>query len=343
MKLSGRDARRLFDKPDAAMPAALVYGADPMRVAAARNRLVERLVGPGADAEMRLVRMPGAELRRDPAMLSDALRAQGFFPGPRAVVVEDATDSVTRTIEAALSDWQPGDATLVVSAGALPARSSLRKFFESHPKAAAAPVYDDAPGRDEIEAMLAEAGAPTLDAEAMRDLLTLAAAVSPGDLRQTIEKLALYKHGDTTPATAEDLAAVVPATIEAGVDELVHVVAEGRQAEVAPLLRKLWAQGIQPVQVCIAAERHFGALHRAAGDPSGPERGIAAVRPPVFGPRRSRMVRQASHWRVERLEAALRLLTETDLTLRSGRPLPQTALVERAMIRLAIMARGRQG
>ncbi|RMH46760.1 MAG: DNA polymerase III subunit delta [Alphaproteobacteria bacterium] len=341
MKLSGRDARRLFEKPDAAMPAVLVYGADPMRVAAARNRLVERLVGPHADAEMRLARIPAADLRRDPAALQDALRAQGFFPGARAVVVEDATDALTRTVDAALSDWRPGDATLIVSAGALPARSSLRKLFEAHPKAAAAPVYDDPPGRDEVEAMLAEVGAPPLNAEAMRDLLALAAAVSPGDLRQTIEKLALYKLGGGSPATAEDLAAVVPSTTETGIDELVHAVAEGRQAEVAPLLRKLWAQGIQPVQVCIAAERHFAALHRAASDPSGPERGIAAVRPPVFGPRRNRMVRQAGRWRPERLETALRLLTETDLTLRSGRPLPMTAMVERAMIRLAIMARGR--
>ena len=43
------------------------------------------------------------------------------------------------------------------------------------------------------------------------------------------------------------------------------------------------------------------------------------------------------------LEAALSLLVETDLTLRSAQSAPQMALMERALIRLAMMpSRGRR-
>jgi len=50
------------------------------------------------------------------------------------------------------------------------------------------------------------------------------------------------------------------------------------------------------------------------------------------------MQRQAQAWGAARLEAAVTLLTDTDLALRSaGRTAPAMALVERALIRLAMM------
>jgi DNA polymerase-3 subunit delta len=62
------------------------------------------------------------------------------------------------------------------------------------------------------------------------------------------------------------------------------------------------------------------------------------MRPPVIGPRRDRMLRQAQRWGAPDLEAAVQLLTETDLHLRSAaQTAPQMALVERALIRLAMM------
>ncbi|TMV69458.1 DNA polymerase III subunit delta, partial [Thioclava sp. BHET1] len=71
----------------------------------------------------------------------------------------------------------------------------------------------------------------------------------------------------------------------------------------------------------------------------GPAAGLARVRPPVFGPRRDRMQRQAQTWGMRRLEQALSMLLETDLALRSSRPAPQMALVERMLIRLAMLAK----
>jgi glycerol-3-phosphate dehydrogenase len=39
----------------------------------------------------------------------------------------------------------------------------------------------------------------------MADLTALAGALDPGDFRQTVEKLALYKHGDAAPVTPADV------------------------------------------------------------------------------------------------------------------------------------------
>ncbi|SEO86159.1 DNA polymerase III, delta subunit [Salinihabitans flavidus] len=336
MKLSPRDAPRYFARPDPDRTGLLIYGGDAMRVALRRQEVIRALIGETGEEEMRLTRLPGGDLRKDPAALHDAIKAAGFFPGPRAAFVEDANDTAAPAIAAALDDWAPGDAQVIVTAGALKATSKLRKLFESHPNAYAAGIYDDPPSREEIEAELKRSGLTDLDRDAMTDLTALSRSIDPGDFRQTLQKLALYKIGDDTPVTSEDIAACAPLSTEAALDDVLHIVAEGRPGDLGPVLRRLQAQGVQPVGLCIGATRHFRALYTAASDPGGAAQGIARMRPPIFGPRRDRMLRQAQNWGAPRLEQALTLLTDTDLTLRSaGQTAPAMALVERALLRLA--------
>ena len=339
MKLSPRDAPGYFAKPDPTRTGLLIYGADAMRIALRRQEVISALIGPDGEDEMRLARIPAGDLRKDPAMLLDAIKAQGFFPGPRVVFVEDATDTMAPTITDALSDWADGDAQVIVTAGALKASSKLRKLFEGHKNAFSTGIYDDPPSRAEIEATLAKAGVREVGHDAMTDLTALSRDLDPGDFRQTMEKLALYKLGDETPVTSDDIAACAPTSTEADLDDVLNIVAEARSGEIGPVMKKLKAQGVQSVGLCIGATRHFRALYTAASDPGGAAQGIARMRPPIFGPRRDRMLRQAQKWGAPRLEQALTLLTDTDLQLRSaGQNAPAMALVERTLIRLAMLA-----
>ncbi len=339
VKLTGAAAARYFARPDPARMGLLIFGADAMRVALRRQEVIAALIGPEGEGEMRLSRIPAGELRKDGALLSDAIRAQGFFPGQRVAFLEDATDTLAPLVADAVADWRPGDAAVVVTAGDLKAKSALRKIFEDHPNAYAIGIYDDPPGRDEIEETLRRAGLAQIGREAMDDLLTLARELDPGDFRQTVEKVALYKHGDPAPLSPEDVAACAPATIEADVDDLLTLVAEGEARRLGPTVRRLEGQGVGAVTVCIAALRHFRALHAAVADPGGPSSGIARMRPPVWGPRRDRMLRQAQAWPLDRLEMALRVLVDTDLTLRSSSRAPAMAVMERALMRLAMLNR----
>ena len=339
MILRGAEASRYFAKPDAARAGLLIFGADPMRVAIARQDVIAALIGKDGEGEMRLTRIAAADLRKDPALLLDALKAQGFFPGPRVALLEDAADAAMPLVEATLKDWRPGDAQLIVTAGGLTGKSTLKKLFETRPDVYCAGLYDDPPSREDIEAALKKAGLTNIDRDAMGDLTTLARSLDPGDFRQTLEKIALYKWGDTTPLTPAEVALMAPATIEAELDDLLNAVADGRSAAIGPLLRRLEGQGTNPVSLCIGALRHFRTLHSASADPGGPASGLARARPPVFGPRRDIMLRQASGWGLRSLEQALALLVETDLTLRSTSRAPTMALMERALIRLAMMRR----
>jgi len=337
MILKGAEAARYCARPDPSRTGLLIFGADAMRVALKRQEAIAALVGPEGEAEMRLSRMSGADLRKDASLLLDAIKAVGFFPGPRVAFVEDATEGLADAISVALSEWKPGDAVIVVTAGSLTGKSALKVLFEKHPSAVSIALYDDPPSREEIEDALKKAGLRDIDREAMNDLNTLARALDPGDFRQTLEKIALYKYGDPTPLTPADVAEMAPATIEAEVDELIDAVAEARSQAIGPLFRRLEGQGVQPVTICIGALRHFRILHAAATDPQGPGVGIQKAR--VNFKQKDAMGRQAGQWGVRALETAVAILLETDLTLRSASKAPGMALIERALIRIAMTRR----
>ncbi len=337
MKLAAARATAYFAKPDPTHSGLLIYGQDAMRVALRRQQVIKALVGEKGEEEMRLTRLSGAELRKDPAAVLDGTRAQGFFPGHRVVFVEEATDVIAPLIETALSEWQAGDASLVVTAGSLNARSKLRKLFEAGQTTVAIGIYDDPPGRDEVEKSLSDAGLKNISSDAMAGLLALSRELDPGDFSQTVEKLSLYKYGDDSPVGVDDLLACAPATTEAGTDDAVNLMAEGDAHDLAMMLKRLSGQGLNPTTLCITANRHFRTLHAAASDSQGADVALSRARPPVFGPRKDRMVRQARRWGAARLEKALAVLMDTDLALRSSQQGPAMALLERAFIRIAML------
>lgn len=328
MKLPPRDATAYFKKPDPNKTGLLIYGSDAMRVALKRQEFLKSLLGPAAEEEMRLTRIQAADLRRDAPLLLDAIKAVGFFPGPRAALVEDANDNVAQILIDALADWQQGDAQIVVTAGDLKKTSKILKAFEAHKNAFATPIYDNPPNRAEIERILAEARLKP-DTDAMGALAELARVLDPGDFRQMVEKITLYKIGDSAALTAADVANCAPSSTEAEVDDILHVVAEARAADIEPVMAKLQAQGVNAVTLVIMATRHFRTLYRIASNPGGQ----------IWGVRdRERATRQARNWGAHKLETALTVLTDTDLTLRSaGQHAPTMALVERAFIRLAML------
>jgi DNA polymerase-3 subunit delta len=137
----------------------------------------------------------------------------------------------------------------------------------------------------------------------------------------------LFKYGDTTLLTPSDVAECAPATIEAGVDDLILAVADGREAEAAHLMRRLEGQGVLPVTLCIFALRHFRSLHSVAVSPENLNK--------IWGKGKDAIARQARDWGVSRLETALKILIETDLTLRSASRAPAMAVMERSLLRLA--------
>ena len=152
-----------------------------------------------------------------------------------------------------------------------------------------------------------------------------------------VEKLALYKLNDENPLTNQDISKCIPISNEAQIDEVLAVVLLGNPSKISQIVNQLRSQGVLPVTLLIAATRHFKILFSIATNPKGPSSGAAALRPPVYGPRKENLINQAQKWGPEKIRDALKNITMTDLQLRSqNQQAPQMALVERLFIRLAM-------
>jgi DNA polymerase-3 subunit delta len=340
VKLGGRDARRMIEAPDPGLSGFLLYGSDSSAVSMRRDRLVAGLLGEAAD-DMSLTKLDAAAVRRDPASLSDALRAVGFFGGRQVVVLLDATDGLTKVVSDALDGVAPEDAVLVASAGSLAARSSLRKLFEGGKTLAALGIYADPPSRREIEETLSSLGAPAPDSGGADDLLALGRALDAGEFQAFLRKLALYMASESGPISSADVAACAPLATEEAVDDLVASVAGGRLDALAAGMARLSGQGVAPSTLSIAVTRHFRQLHALATASGGAEGAIGRVRPPIWGPRRQALLDQTRQWSVRGLEQALGALASLELELRSSSGAPALALLERALLRIALTGRRR--
>jgi DNA polymerase-3 subunit delta len=330
MALTRTDAARWLARPDPSHAAVLIFGHDAQKVRAARSDAEAALAGPQAMDEMRLTRLTGADLRRDPAALLDAVKATGFFPGPRAVTIDDATDGLATLFADTLKDWRDGDARIIVTAGGLTAKSALKAAFDRQPRACVIAFYDDPPTEAEIRADLTRAGL-TPGPDAMADLVALSRVLDTGEWRQTLDKLALYKHGDPAPLTPDDIALMAPAITEAEVDDIILAAADRDRDAVGRLMRRLVGQRVTPVTIAIRATQHFRQLHALSTGASTFLRGSQA--------QRRRTEAQARAWSQPQIETALGLILDCDLALRSGGRAPGHAMVERCLMTVASMRR----
>ena len=337
MKLTSRDLISFYESPPKGVAGVLIYGNDQMRVANKRQKLIHSLLGPKADEEMRLTRISRENLKKAPEQAIDLCKAQGFFPGQRALLIEEANETIADIIINVFDVWKDGDATLIVTAGSLKPTSNLRKLFEQKQNTFSAPVYDNPMTRAEIEKMISDAGLKNVTQDSLNHLYQIALQLEPGDFKQTIEKLALYKLNDETCLTHQNISSCIPISNEAQIEEILAVVLSGNHSNISQIINRLRSQGVLPVTLVIAIARHFKVLFSIATNPKGASAGVAAVKPPVFGPRKEKLINQAQKWGPEKIKGAIKIITETDLQLRSAnQQAPQMALVERLFIRLAM-------
>ena len=331
MKLTNRDVTSFFKSPPKGITGVLIYGNDLMRVSDKRQQFIKSLLGPNAEEEMRLTRISRENLKKAPEQAIDLCKAQGFFPGERALLLEEANETVADTIITAIDAWQDGDATIVVTAGSLKPSSNLRKFFEQKKNIFSVPIYDNPMNKFEVEKIIAESGLQNITQEILNQLVTIASELQPGDFKQSVNKLALYKLNDETPVTYRDVINCTPASNEAAIDEVLNVILAGNEFKVSQILGRLRSQGVLPVTLVIAATRHFKALFSIISNPSGLSVGAAALRPPIYGPQKETLINQAQKWGPVKIKNAIKILTATD------QQAPQMALVERHLIRIAML------
>jgi DNA polymerase-3 subunit delta len=339
MNVTGARVETFLRKPDPKVACVLVFGPDQGLVRERAEALGRTAVADLADP-FRVVELTGAALRADPARLADEAAALSFTGGRRLVRVRDAGDVVAGIFESFLESAD-GGALVVVEAGDLPKRSSLRRVFEAADNAAAIACYpDDERALRAVVAETLKGAGLTITPEAAAVLIERLG----GDRAQTrreLEKLVLYVQGRETVAV-DDVQAAVGDSVAASLEAVVFAAADGDPAALDRALTRAFLEGVSPVAVLRAMARHLERLHLAqafAAAGASPDQAMAKLRPPVIFKVADRFRRQMAAWRPDRLATALDIVITGELDCKTT-GLPAEAVAARALMRLAHAARG---
>ncbi|HPF77698.1 MAG TPA: DNA polymerase III subunit delta, partial [Alphaproteobacteria bacterium] len=263
MKLTWKQIDPFLKNPDAAARVVLIYGPDDglMRE---RSKTIGRHIVPDLDDPFNVVALSADILNDDPARLSDEANAMSMMGGARLIRIESGGDKLTPLIKDYLEN-PSAENLVIIEAGELGTRSSLRSLCEKAKNAAALPCYV------EDERGMANLIRETLSGAGWRidgDALQFFSANIMGDrarARGEIEKLITYM-GDSASnlqkiVTLEDVQASCGEAGTSSLDDLIYAVAGSNAKSALSAYNRLIGEGVPEIVILRTLQNHFRRLH----------------------------------------------------------------------------------
>ncbi|MBU0725690.1 MAG: DNA polymerase III subunit delta [Alphaproteobacteria bacterium] len=341
MKLNDRQLEALFKAPDPAIRAILLFGPDIGKVKDFAEKLGKSIL-PDLNDPFRLADLTGAQLREDPALLSDEAAALSMTGGRRLIRVRDAADGNAEVFAAFLADAK-GDSLVVAEAGNLTPASKLRKLFESARNAGLVACYadDERDLKAFIRTTFQQAGI-----RCNEDALSFLGAHLGADRMQTrmeLEKLVLYA-GPGGTLTLEDARAGIGDSAALRLDDIIFAMAEGDTEGADSALARARSEGMSFQPILRAAQQHLRVL-QVAGELVAAGQSIdAAFKAAGFRGLlwkvSDRLSRQLRNWPSRRLGEAMERLMEAEMLCKTT-GMPADTVTSQTILALALSARAR--
>ncbi len=335
MKLRPQELARHLAKLDPTIRAALIFGPDQGLVAERAARIAAQ-IAPGTADSMQRIEIKPETLEKAPSAGYDAVAEANLFGGRRLVWVDGAGDGVAASLVGVLDQDLPG--FLLVTAGDLKAKSSLRKGFEGAKTAIAIACYaDDAQTRRQlVHDSLAEAGLRA-SAEAM-DYLVANLGADRRLSRAELEKLKLYMVSAASQTVElADARACVADSAGMALEDIVAAALDGDGAEVDRLYHRALGQGDSPVAIVRILLKRIDRLAQVQilrQQGANASEAVERLRPPVFWRDKARLQAQSERWGPKLLSRAMALAVDAEIEAKST-GVPAEAAVGRLLLRLA--------
>jgi DNA polymerase-3 subunit delta len=290
----------------------LLYGPDDAG-SRALAKLAAAAMGDGAER----VELSGAELKADPARLSDEAASISLFGGARYIFVDPAGDESLAAVEGLLEANAAGNPVVLI-AGALKGSSKLLKLALASDQALAFASY--APEGQDAERLVLdlarEQGLIARPDVARR--LADACAGNRAILGQELAKLALYLDAapeHPQPLDHEAIDAVGAAAGEGDLSRLVEGVGSGNAKLLQEELLRLASEGIEGIPLIRAMLRRMTLLARLRAEV---ERGnsvdavMASQGKSLFWKEKVSIAKQVSRWRSSYLAKSIDRLLDAE-------------------------------
>lgn len=343
MKIQPKQTDEFIRNPARGVAVALIYGPDEGLVRERAKTLGLTVVSDLNDP-FNAVEIPAETVVDDPARLADEAASISMMGGRRLIRIRDGSDKMTAALKSFLADAAPSENLIVIEAGDLGPRSSLRLLCEKADNAAAVACYVE----DERDlGRLLQTTAREAGFGVSRDALTLCVSNIAGDravARGEIEKLLLYMHNaPSKQIEAEDVIACIGNNAALSMDDAVRHAAGGNIPALSRAITALFAEGTSCIAILRAAQNYFRRLHLARSyveTGSSAEQAIGKLQPPVFFKLKPAFEAQLAVWPLADISRVLTRLCETE-DLCKQTAMPDETLTSQALLAIAAQARGK--
>jgi DNA polymerase-3 subunit delta len=237
----------------------LVHGLDEGLAHERVKAIIRGRIGDDSDP-MRLVRLEGDAVARDPGVLADEAYAISMFGGERAIWIDAQGRDLMPALEPLFA--RPlTDCTIVIKAGQLKKGTGLRAAFESSATRASIECYPDDSGA--LESLIdaeAHAAGLLITPDARAALVHMVGA----DRRTTrgeIAKLMLYASG-RSQITVEDIEAIVADAAPSNLDQVIDDALLGDLPAVEASVSRFFHEGGEADYLMIRLVARLTLLHR---------------------------------------------------------------------------------
>ena len=322
MKLAWKDIEPVVKKPAAKARAILVYGPDAGLVKERAKTMALSVVSDLNDP-FNVAQLSESILSEDPARLADEAMAMSMMGGARLIRIEGAGDKLTTLFKEYLAN-PSAENLVIVEAGELGPKSSLRALFEKQDNAAAVPCYvDDARGVATIIRGIVSEGGYTIQADAMA-WLSANIAGDRARVRGEIDKLLLYMGPQSKSITLDDARAACGEAGDQSVDDLLYAIGGGKIDAALTAYPKLIEEGVNIVTILRALQGHMRRLHYTKAmmkDGLDVEAAMKKLQPQVFFKYADSFKAQLRKWPEGKLLAFINRLAQAEAQMKqTGTP-----------------------
>lgn len=322
MKLTWKQIDPFVKNPDPAAKVILIYGPDS-GLMKERAQTIGKTVVEDLSDPFNVITLSTDILNEDPARLSDEANAMSMMGGRRLIRVEEASDKLTPLVKDYLAE--PNDEALIIlEAGDLNPRSSLRKLCEKEPNAAALPCYvEDERGVAQIIRSTAQDAGKTIDPDAIQ-FLTANISGDRARIRSELDKLLLYKGEEASSVSLADARAACGEAGSQGLDDLIYSAAGNTPEKALRVFHKLLEEGVPFIVILRSLQNHFRRLHLTKAlmeQGQSADQAMKSLQPPVFFKQADAFRGQAQRWSAKNLMGVLNRLLEIEASCKkTGAP-----------------------
>jgi DNA polymerase III subunit delta len=317
----------------------LVHGLDEGLAHERVKAIIRSRIGDDSDP-MRLVRLEGDAVARDPGVLADEAYAISMFGGERAIWIDAQGRDLMPALEPLFA--RPlTDCTIVIKAGQLKKGTGLRAAFEGSAARASIECYPDDPST--LESLIdAEAHAAGLAiAPDARAALAQMVGADRRTTRGEIAKLMLYARG-RPQITVEDVEAIVADAAPSHLDQVIDDALLGDLRAVEASLSRFFHEGGEADYLMIRLVARLTLLHRLRlemdqGRPFEAACQALFVKLPMSA--RRALAKQAERWTTDSITERLPAIRQASARVRIETQLADV-LATRALWTLASRRRG---